>query len=519
MSLLVSNTNGASADYVGKTNIVGNPNIRAAHTICARMRWTGTTNILQYNVGFGANADQSGTYLNRTTSDGASDFYGRRYNSTLSASDNAVMSGAYSGTSAWHHYAITYDATNIRSYLDGVLKTTTASATTRTSNTSTCNFFWALAGTYMMADVAFFARALTADELLLLAAGRLAPVLSKGDCFGFFPCHFDSRLKDYSGVGNDASDFAGTGSAPAADNEGVPLGWIPTRTSRLIIPNPYVLFSSGTSISPTAATGTLQGKIRFTGANDSVSPTSATGTLQVRIPFTAGSSVSVSAATATLAARIPFTAGLATSTSAATGTLTGKPTYAGTSLSVSAATGTLNVRKPFTTGTADTTTAAVGEIEAQARFTSGAADSVTAATGTIQARVLFTVGDCYSRSAAEGGLTQLGSVSFAGVSDTTSAATGSLRASREFSGACLTPSAASGTLQVRVNVSGTCLTPGTSTGTLRVYKHFAGTCITTSAARGQLSGGTVINPIQPDEDRRRQERRRMSLNAYRRRIR
>ena len=520
MALLINNTNGASADYVGKTNIAGNPNIRAAHTIACRMRWTGTTNLTQYNVGFGANADQSGTYLNRTTSDGASNFFGRRYNSTLTTADSAVMTGAYSGTSAWHHYAVSYDATNIRSYLDGVLQTTTASATTRTSSTTTCNFFWALGGTYVMADVAFFGRTLTADEILFLAAGRLAPVLSKGDCFGFFPCHADNRFEDYSGFGNDASDFAGTGTAPAADNEGVPVGWART-SGRIFVPLITLVNFTGpqSSVSPTAATGTLRNKVSYT-SNAATSTTSATGTLRNKVSFTAGAAASTTSATATLAVRVRFTSNVATSTTAATGTFRSQPTFAGSAASVTAATGTLNTKVLFTAGASTSTTAAVGEIEAQQRFSAGVSDSVTAAVGTIGARAVY-AGDCYSRTAAQGGLTVLGSISYAGTSDTISAATGSLRASREFSGTASSTTSATGSLKALVNYAGASATTSAASGGLNVRKFFSsGTCATRSAATGGISGGTVENPIRPEDDRRREDRRRLSIQGgFRRRIR
>lgn len=267
MALLVNNTNGINADYVAKTTVAGGYNLQSNHTLACRIRWTGTTSIEMYNMFWSANANQSGQYMTRQAGDTANLIFGRRYNTIFTTNDSASYgSGSYSGTSAWHHYAQTYDGTNIRTYVDGVLANTTASTASRVSSTTSTNLGIAVAGTCVMADAAFFARAFSADEILRLAGGRLANLMGKGDCFGFYPFHYDSRLKDYSGLGNDLSDVAGTGTAPAADNEGVPAVWTPSRVRMVYVPATVVDLGAGLMATRSGGAAALTKAASLTGA-------------------------------------------------------------------------------------------------------------------------------------------------------------------------------------------------------------------------------------------------------------
>lgn len=92
---------------------------------------------------------------------------------TVSASISAL------GTSAFHHIFFTYDTTNLRIYLDGVLVGTPTAASGNGSS-ATANIFTIGAdagpgaGNYsnlIIDDVPLFSRALTADEVALIYNG------------------------------------------------------------------------------------------------------------------------------------------------------------------------------------------------------------------------------------------------------------------------------------------------------------------------------------------------------------
>lgn len=255
MSLLCNNLNGTGGSWYAANALNGAPNLRAAHTICMRIRFTSTTTTSdRFALNFGETGNTGGTMFNRFNGAGATQFNAARHSSyTAGTSDQAVIN-AYNNTTDWVHLAVTYDTTNIRSYLNGVLQNTTASLTTRTQSASGTACTMVIAGAFqgVVADVCAFSRVLTATEIKLLSIQRYAPVLSDGTCFGFWPCNFADPGADYSGRGNDAVAEVNTGSAPTADHEQAPsVIYAP----RLVRPTFYEPDSSGS----TAIGGTVRG--------------------------------------------------------------------------------------------------------------------------------------------------------------------------------------------------------------------------------------------------------------------
>lgn len=408
----------------------------------------------------------------------------------------------------WYHLAITYDGTNARFYVNGALVQTSAwSSAGAPSGTN-----WVFGQQNVdLQDIAVYNAQLSDAEISQLYRRRLPS--RRTNLLAYYPLHPGSgRTVDYSGVGKtltSAGSPSDTSSAPQAN-----WGTRSNRPGQYSPDQPNITFA-GASDSTTSATGTLNTRVLFT-AGTATSPSSATGTLNTRLSFTAGASTSTTSATATVQARQLFTAGASSSTTAATGSFQARAVFTPSCATTTAAEASLRVRVALGTGACVTTTAAVGELQAQARFTAGTATSTTSATGTFQARAVFT-SFCVTTTAAEGGFTVFGTLSFAGTSTTTTSATGGLRASREFAGASLTPSAAAASLRTLANLAGASASVSAATGGLRVVKQFtSGLATTTTAAVGVQSGGTVINPIEPEDDNNRQVRRAFAWAQFRR---
>lgn len=121
----------------------------------------------------------------------------------------------------------------------------------------------------------------------------------------------------------------------------------------------------------------------------------------------------------------------------------------------------------FSSGVSDSTTAATGTLRVRIPFTSGALTSNTSAVGTLRNRVLFT----------------------SGLSSSTTAASATLRVRIPFTaGSSVSVTSATGTLHTRVLfTSGTLTSPSDATATLQVRKTTAGVATTTTAAVGTLA--------------------------------
>lgn len=320
MSVLCNNTNGVDGSYYAKDGMVGSGNLRAAHTLCMRTRFTALpTTVDAYGCAFVDFQSGNGSALARYANATSNNWNALRTSSfTPGTSDQAVTTG-YADTTTWRHFALTYDATNIRSYINGVLQNTTASATTRTnsSTNTSLNAYGVFQG--VMCDVAVFSRVLTADELLMLANSRLAPVLSKGDCFGYYPGFFSNIVKDYSGRGNDLTSVPNLGSSPAANNEDPGVGWALQRSRRIyFVSSPEQdIAAAGTTQCTGTASLTIERQIAAAGT------TQVNGTADLRAGSNAaGSTLVTGTAAMTMLAQLTA-AGQTQCTGAAAMTLTG----------------------------------------------------------------------------------------------------------------------------------------------------------------------------------------------------
>jgi hypothetical protein len=118
------------------------------------------------------------------TGEGSGYFLNFQRTKNYVGADNALYSlSSGLGTADWHLFALTYDGTNLRGYLDGSLVAgpTSASGSGTTQGTSgasiLCEVLGASGGVNMRAsaiadDVAFFSRALTAAEVSSLFTGN-----------------------------------------------------------------------------------------------------------------------------------------------------------------------------------------------------------------------------------------------------------------------------------------------------------------------------------------------------------
>ncbi|HKZ83794.1 MAG TPA: LamG-like jellyroll fold domain-containing protein [Anaerolineae bacterium] len=347
MSILINNLNGVDAPGYSSTALAaGAPNIRSGtYTLAMRCRFnSNSTSNDRISMGLVDSASIAGAYIGRFAG-GSASWNGIRYDGLFGAQE--ADAAGYNTTTQWQHYALTYDGTNIRAYRDGALIATTASATTTCPDTANVNTLIAWCGQSVLADVAYFNRVLNAEEITRLARDRGAgQLISGGNCFGFYPEFFDSFATDYSGRGNHTSLVAGTGTNPAADNEGVPVGWLRTR-SRLYVPLGTVVAITADGLTQTTGTASVT----------SSASVAATGLTQV-----------TGAAALGVAAGIVAT-GLTQTTGTAAVSSTGSTVAAGLTqvsgeAAVTAAASIVAAGLTQTTGTAAVSTSASGALDA-----------------------------------------------------------------------------------------------------------------------------------------------------------
>lgn len=308
MSILANNTGGfSSGPASGLTSAAGAPNIRSGtYTLACRMRFNAVPTTPEVmGIALTDNASAGGAYIGRFSGDAAGQFSAIRYNGVLTA-QQANMAGAYA-TGAWKHFALTYDGTNIRAYLNGALISTVASVTTTCPNTTANAISMACYGSYVIQDAFFASRVLSAAEVQILATGRNYQVfVSQGVCFGWYPEFFDGSLVDYSGRGNNATVNynGGSGTNPAPNNEdaGVPWGrttgriWVPLGTAVATDGDGLTLFNG--SAVPTVAvaeSGAGQTILNASGVPTSAVAESATGLTRLNASGTPTAAVAESA--------------------------------------------------------------------------------------------------------------------------------------------------------------------------------------------------------------------------------
>lgn len=295
MAVSANSTAGSAGPYYGRNSgITGAPNMQASVTMAMRVRFTATTAANdRYGMFLCHATDLSGIWVGRLPdsigSVGATSWEAYRLNSSFALGQRAACA-AYVDTTTWRHVCVTYDTTNLKIYLDGVLATTIASATTVVTNAVYGRSSIVGPGQQVMQDVVFIARALTADEVVILAKIRDPHRVAKGDLFGWYPQFSDNFSKDYSGLGNDCSLIAsGTGN-PVASNEDAGT-WLGTSRAR-IFPAPAAGAASNiTATGTTNVTGSASmsierqiaaaGTTNVTGSADLRAGTRAAGTTLV----------------------------------------------------------------------------------------------------------------------------------------------------------------------------------------------------------------------------------------------
>jgi hypothetical protein len=479
MTILGATTAGTSGPYLGVNGSASanGMNLRDSHTIMCRIRHTSTaTNYDSWFLGLqnggAAIGSGAGTFIGRSNGLTSSALESYRFNGSFSFNSVEVPS-TYGNTTDWHHIAVVYDnpGTDLDVYVDGVFSVTVNSSTTFVTSTTNLRMIVAQ-HPGALCDVAFFSRALSAEEIAYCAARRNAPG-QLANCFGWYPsidADLASMQVDRSPNGNNLSLLQSGSNNPSAGSDSVPVAWA-TRANRIWVPlSTPINFSSGTATTPTAAIGTLQLRKIFSGT--------------------------------------------AAAPSAATGATAIKNQFSGAVASPSGASGTLAVRKIFTGAVATSPTAATGAAQSRIVF-GGVMTSPSAMQGTGQSRIVFG-GNAASPTACTGGLTLLGITSFSGVSTSPTACTALMNVRKTTGGIVTSPSAATGGMQVRKSSAASATSPSACSGGLNVYKYVGGTITSPSACQGFQSGGTVIAPIAPEDPRVTQKRRTAAIGLYRR---
>jgi hypothetical protein len=505
MALISSNAFGTGRYY--RTAAFTTVNLRAAHTICGRIKSSSTSTTQGYtavtfaNSGF-TTASTIGRQPNGTDSFTTTDFGGGRAN-TSNSWNSVRAASTYPQNSTWYHFCLTYDTTNIRLYLDGTLVATTASATTQTGS-STSNILQ-LGGWHIgkLADAAFFNRALTAGEALSMASYRVPQVTSGLEAF----YRLDTNANDSSGNARNATlQGTASGTDPAfstADNPPQP------ETPTINVTGDLATSSSFAGQTTMLVTGALSSTSSFAGTATTTKPQSGAlastsafaGTAQALLR---GAEASTSAFDGSPTVAKPQTGALA-STSAFAGALTAQLSGAeastsafagqsqallrGDAASTSAFAGTANVILPQTGALASTS--AFAGTPAVAKPTAGDLQSTSALAGTPtvskpQAGLLG------SDSAFAGTLTLQGL--FAGNLATSSALAGAPTVEKPQVGALATTSAFAGVANVALPQSGLLSTSSAFQGTPTITAAIAlaGDLGSMSAFAGIMTGGTPV---------------------------
>lgn len=519
MALLCNNTNGSSAPSYQRTSLTSSPNLRAAHTIVCRVRFTSTaTTADRYGAIWFRNASIDGSYIGRFAGDPAGQFNAMRANSTGGTVNTAVTTG-YADTTTTRHFALTYDATNIRSYIDGVLQNTTASATTLVTSSTATSILVAV-GQHVTTDVMLFARALDASEILSLSEGRM-PKVGRGiaDLVGWWPLFADDFVRDFSGNANNLSLVAGTGTVPSASNEDPGVPWS-TRQVQIFLPPAAVNFGTASGDAATAGSGTLSLAGPLTGAGATLTAGSATltrvgvlagsgqssaagsatltltaalqgagasatagsGALTATIPLV-GSGAAATAGLATLAAAIPLAGSGATQTTGSA-TLTGSIPLVGAGATTTAGSGTLTLTAALQ-GLGATLSAGLATLTATIPLT-GAGATLTSGQATLAGSIPL-VGSGATNTAGSATLGSAALAAFVGSGDAVTVGQGSLSAVIPLSGAGAALTAGSGTLGASIPLVGAGATLTSGLATLAAAAAMVGSGATGSAGLGTLT--------------------------------
>lgn len=311
----------------GGTAITPQANI----TMACWVRWAVTTTTGEnYTMGYVANGTVAGTFLGRvdgTVNNTATETICFRENNSQTQLDFARLTASYGSTTAWVHTCMTYDGTTLRTYVNGVATGSIASAPNRVASTVTTCTIGLAPGQNEMTDAVYFARALTAAEVLVLSKLRYSPMsLAQGDCFGYYPLFSGTSAStggvtgtvgiDHSGCGNDLS-LSSAGSTGVSSTGSPPILRGPNRPI-YILPNPPTIITPSSTVTTGSAT------VGFSLAETAAGSTITTGAAAVALALAeAASSSTVTTGAATVGKGFAQTGTSSTiTTGAATATAT-----------------------------------------------------------------------------------------------------------------------------------------------------------------------------------------------------
>lgn len=479
MSVTASSTSAPSGPYLGRVSgVTGTPNVRTGtYTLAVRAKWNTTvTNADMYLATLTVQSDGRGVYVMRANGKGAGVITMRRYNGVFTVHD-ADTSSSYNNTD-WFHYALTYDGSTVRAYVNGVAGGTVSSSSTTLASGTADALSCAGPSSADAVDCVMFSRALSAAEVALLAANRL-PTVGIGDCFLWVPMFAGASLSDCgvdrSGFGNNCTlQQSGSGN-PVSSNENPPTPW-DGRRSRVWVPSATVVAIAADGSTQTTGTAALSSSAGLA-ASGTVNTTGASAMTKTAGLAAAGSTQTTGAAALAASAAL-----------ASSGTTQTSGTAANTVTIVHTASGT----------TQSTGAAALTAVAAVAA--SGSTQTTGSATMTASASIAA-AGSTQTTGAAN--LAPNGAIVASGTTQTTGAASLMADFPAASSGTTQTTGAAAVALGAQVIAAGTTQTNGIASVTVSVALAATGSTSTSgSASFAGAAGGGMAAGNKQEIDRR-----------------
>lgn len=362
----------------------------------------------------------------------------------------------------WHHYAITFDGTTARAYLDGSLVGSGNPASTSTYTSL------AIDGTSTDIIEAAIVKVWTA-QLTATEIGNertyYTPYNKLASLYGWWQLSWQNSTLDSSGNGNTLTDLG-------------------TTEARSESPGQAMTLVASTATSASTLSGALVQAQPLASTATSASTLSAAATITKPA---AGTLTSASTLTGNLGTFKPIAAA-ATSASTLTGALGQTQPLASTATSASTLTGTTTALVAGTATSASTLSAAL----VQAQVLASTATTASALTGAIGINGIFA-------GAATSASTLIGSLSttkpIAAIATSASTLAGSLAQTQPLAATATSASSLTGDVKALVLLSGSASTASTLSAQLGVTYTVAGTATSASTLAGVLNVGVPLASI------------------------